>query len=467
MTQSLRRTLAVRFAATMAVGLAIIALALWYAASAVMRRQVDQSIASAAFLIVNETEASTTCPGGAPAPVPVGWRFDQEINRYVVIRDPHCVVVRAIPGWAMDLPADSAAVAAAREGQVTYSNAEWHGKPMRSAYRAVRVEGTTAPLVVQVAASLDPLYARQREVLVVMLTIVVFGTVAAYFGARGLASAAVGPVLEITEQATHIEAGTLDQRITAQGTVMEYVGLVGVLNRMLDRLSRAFAAQRRFTTNVSHELRTPLTAVRGEIEVALRSERSSREYQRVLHSALEEIDRMSTMTEELLLITRAEVGLIKAQREPTDVDTLVLAALERLRPRIEEKGLRVERIAPTTDGGMARLDPPLMARLLNELLENAVQFTDYDGRIFIRREQLPDRLRLVVEDSGPGIPPEDLPHLFDPYFRADEARTRGASTGLGLTAAAAIARLHGGTIRAANRTEGGARFEVELPVAAA
>jgi two-component system, OmpR family, sensor kinase len=452
----------------MAAGLAVIAVALWYAASGVLRGQLDQSIAAAAFLIVNETTLSQTCPGAGPAPLQASWRFEEEANRYVVIRDPHCVVVRAIPGWAMDLPADSAAVAAARAGRVAFSNDEWHDKPMRSAYRSIHVDGTATPgeLVVQVAASLEPLYARQREVLLVMLAIVAFGTVAAYFGARRLAGSAVRPVLEITEQATHIEAGTLGQQISAHADVTEYQGLVGVLNRMLDRLGRAFNAQRRFTADVSHELRTPLTAVRGEIEVALRADRTPREYQRVLHSALEEIDRMSTMTEELLLISRAEVGLIQAQREPTDVGALIGASLARLRVRIEEKGLQVEDLAPSPDGIAPSVDPVLIARLLDELLDNAVRYTDYDGRITVRREYLPGRLRVVVEDSGPGIPPEDLPHIFDPYYRADQARTRGTATGLGLTTAAAIARLHGGTIHAANRPEGGAQFEVDLPLSA-
>jgi two-component system OmpR family sensor kinase len=269
--------------------------------------------------------------------------------------------------------------------------------------------------------------------------------------------------MEITEQATHIEAGTLDQRISAHATTGEFRGLVGVLNRMLDRLSGAFAAQRRFSGDVSHELRTPLTALRGEIEVALRADRSPREYQRVLHSALEEIDRMTTMTEELLLISRAEAGLIVPQREPTDVDVVVRAALERLRDRIAEKELRVEHVAAPSDGRHAPLDPALIRRLVDELLENAVTYSEPGGRILVRHEHFSDRERLLVENTGPGIAPADLPHLFEPYYRADHARTRGSGTGLGLTTAVSIARLHGGTIRAANREGGGARFEVELP----
>jgi len=109
------------------------------------------------------------------------------------------------------------------------------------------------------------------------------------------------------------------------------------------------------------------------------------------------------------------------------------------------------------------LDPALVGRLVHELLENAVIHSNPGDRVFVRCDRLPNALRLIVEDTGPGIAPADLPHLFEPYFRADHARTRGSGTGLGLTTAMLIARLHGGTIRAENREGGGARFEVELP----
>jgi two-component system OmpR family sensor kinase len=297
---------------------------------------------------------------------------------------------------------------------------------------------------------------------IILAGIVIAVTGAAYVGARILAGWAVRPVAEITEQATRIAAGTLGQRISAHASTDEYRGLVAVLNRMLERLDLAFSAQRRFTSDVSHELRTPLTSLRGEIEVALRNERSPLEYQRVLRSGLEEIDRLTTMTEELLLISRAEAGLITPEREPTTVEDLVDASVERFRRPIRDKGLTIDRLAIGRNGG-TRVDPELMRRLIDELVENAVGFCTPGGRVTVRVEHVGEHLRLVVEDSGPGIAPEDLPHIFEPYYRADQARTSGARTGLGLTAAAAVARLHGGEIHAANRPEGGARFEVDVP----
>jgi signal transduction histidine kinase len=197
-----------------------------------------------------------------------------------------------------------------------------------------------------------PIQFLEHKMLLALLGLVVVGSGATFVGAWRLAGSAVRPVLEIAEQATRIEAGTLDQRISAHATAEEYRGLVAVLNRMLDRLASAFTVQQRFTSDVSHELRTPLTALRGEIEVTLRAERAPREYQRVLRSALEEIERMTAMTEELLLINRIESRQLTAHREPTDVHVMVTESLERLRHRIAEKERVIRSIRGSSGGSL-------------------------------------------------------------------------------------------------------------------
>jgi two-component system heavy metal sensor histidine kinase CusS len=315
----------------------------------------------------------------------------------------------------------------------------------------------------------------EGDLLIALLAVVVAGSAATLVGAWHFTSSAVRPVGEITAQATQIEAGTLDQRIVAHADTEEYEGLVAVLNRMLERLERGFAAQRRLTADVGHELRTPLTVLRGQMEVALRAERSPRDYQVVLRGALEEIDRLTTLSEDLLLITRADARLLTLARVETDVAVLVAGALDSLRCRIEEKGLTVERSLPK-GGRPVSIDPALVARLVDHLLDNAVRYTPIGGRIGVRvesgtgggegRRAAPDGVRLVVENSGPEIAAHDLAHLFEPFYRADPARTRdnggGAGPGLGLAMVAAIARLHNG---AAHATSGpaGTRFEVDFP----
>jgi signal transduction histidine kinase len=305
----------------------------------------------------------------------------------------------------------------------------------------------------------------ERDLLVALLAVVVAGSAATLMGAWHFTSSAVQPVVEITAQATRIETGTLDQRIVAHADTEEYEGLVAVLNRMLERLEQGFAAQRRLTADVSHELRTPLTALRGEIEVALRAQRSPREYQLVLRSALEEIDRLSTLSEDLLLITRADAHLVTARREPTDLAVLVDGVLRAFRRRMEEKGVTLER---SFDGGPRRVsvDPSLVTRLMHHLVDNAVVYAPVEGRIGVGIATTAAGVRLVVQNSGPAVAPEDLPHVFEPFYRADLARTRsngrGGGPGLGLALVAAIARLHDGAVRAASDPAHGTRFEVDL-----
>ena len=305
----------------------------------------------------------------------------------------------------------------------------------------------------------------ENELVVALAAIVIAGTSATLLGAWHFTSLAVRPVAEITAQATQIEAGTLNQRIVAHADTEEYEGLVAVLNRMLERLEQGFAAQRRLTADVSHELRTPLTTLRGEIEVALRAERSPREYQQVLRSALEEIAQLTTMAEDLLLITRAGARLLQLHREPTDLGDLVERSLREFRRLIEEKDITVDHRSRGSHA--VSVDPALVARVVDHLLENAITHTPPGGRIDVAVEdESAGSVRLVVANSGLSIAPEHLPHLFEPFYRTDPSRARidGGGDGLGLAMVASIAQLHDGTARVAARPTGGAQFEVELAV---
>jgi signal transduction histidine kinase len=307
-----------------------------------------------------------------------------------------------------------------------------------------------------------------QQLLLALVVVVVLGSGATFFGAWWLAWSAVRPVAEITAQATEIEPGTLNHRIVAHADTEEYRDLVAVLNGMLERLDAAFQSQRRLTADVGHELRTPLTALRGQIEVALRGERTPRDYELVLRSALEGIETLTTMSEDLLMITRAESHLLTLDRAPTDPNAIVSDALEHPHTLIEEKGLEVEQsLDPRVHS--VPLDPALVTRLVEHLLDNAVKFTPVGGRIGVQTEAVTPGMtgvRVAVENSGPGIAALDLPHVFEPFYRADQARSSGTGTGLGLTLVAAIARLHGGAVRVRNQNGTGVRFEVDLPAPA-
>jgi len=237
-----------------------------------------------------------------------------------------------------------------------------------------------------------------------------------------------------------------------------------VLNDLLARSDRAFKAQRRLTADLGHELRTPLTALRGEMEIALRSERTPTVYQGVLRSGLEEIDRLTDMCDSLLLITRADSHTLVLDKSPTDVNDLMLSSVERLRGALQRRGVTV-----TTQfdyaGDPPVLDARLTAKIVDELVENAVNHSPEGGSVLVGTSGSASGIQMWVQDSGGGIAPEHLPHLFDPFYRADEARTRTGETGLGLTLAASLARAQGATITAANLPERGARFEIQFAAA--
>jgi two-component system OmpR family sensor kinase len=272
------------------------------------------------------------------------------------------------------------------------------------------------------------------------------------------------PVHEIMDQAEEIGVGSLERRIHAYADTREYQRLVDVLNTMLERIQGAFEVQRRFTSDASHELRSPLTAMRGELELALRRERDLPEYRRVVESTLEEVVRLSRITEDLLILARSDSGALVVRPEPVDVAGAVERVLERLRGKAAAKGVVLESdvVGDTT----AEVDPVLLGQTAWNLLENAIRFTPAGGRIRVVARGDAERVELLVEDSGPGFPPEMLDRVFDRFFRADPARSRPdevSGTGLGLAIVKGVAEAHHGTAEAANVPDGGARVTVRLP----
>ena len=302
---------------------------------------------------------------------------------------------------------------------------------------------------------------------VLVLGVVILLAGATFWGAGRLAASAVRPVREITEHAALVAAGTLDRRITAHADVEEYAGLVSVLNAMLDRLQRAFETQRRFAADVSHELRSPLAAIQGEVEVALRKERSPEEYRATLRSALEETEFLTALVTDLLWLTRARGGVEVPHQAAVDPNAVAREAVIRNAARLPAAAGRL-RSDLSHPGTPVVLDQQLVSRLLDELIENAVRYAP-DGPVTVSTaagdgEGAGKGVAFTVEDSGPGIAESDLPHVFDPFYRADQVRSRGSGTGLGLPIAAAIAQMHGGTLTVRNRPGAkGARLELFLP----
>lgn len=455
--QSLRRTLSVRFAFTMFVALFVIALWAFLGARRLLRAELDRGLAAVAH-----TESSVLARGYPLPPLPSESdpTTFQAISLYAIARDSSGHVVSVNTPVALQLPYDSAALTDARRDTVTWSTLRWRGDQVRSVYLAVDHDFPGDPRVIQVAASLAPLEGAARTMFLLMLGTVALGTVAATLGAGWLSRSATAPVAEIAGQAAAVAPGTVGQRITAHAGIEEFNQLVNVLNGMIERLDRGLLAQRRIIADVGHDLRTPITAMQGEIEVALRHPRSPEQYQDRLHSLLEEVGHLRTISDALLLLARIEAGELAPQRTTVDLSDVAASAVKRVQQRVFDH--TVEYCPPTTGSTWVDADRNMVGLVLDHLLDNAVRHTPPDTRVQLVVSSEPNAVRVVIEDQGPGVPADALPHLFERFYRADTARGRGGA-GLGLTVAAAIVAAHGATIDAALREGGGLRVTVRLP----
>lgn len=456
---SLRRTLAVRFSLTIFVALLFIALWAYLGTRRVLRQELDNDLSAALEL------ESAPLIIGRPLSVQHGYwalpEFIEHVNRFVVIRDSTGAIIGSNTPLARDLPLNSEAFAAALSGARAWTTGRWHSRSIRSAY-GPPPEGTPARVAaIQVSAFLGPHDAASRRVLFVMLGTVLLGTVATALGAGWLASSAVAPVEAITAQAGAVKPGTTGQRITAHADVLEYHGLIEVLNRMLERLDRGLDLERRIIADVGHDLRTPLTAMRGELEIALRTERNAATYRSVLESMLEEVERLSSISEALVLLARLEAGELIPEKHPVNIGTLLEDAVGKAKSRADGREITLR---GTENEIRALVDDDMLSVVMDHLLDNALQHTPAGTRIEVGLDRHDATLAITVDDDGPGIPDGDLPHIFERLYRADAARSRSTGAGLGLTIAAAIANAHEGSIRAERSPLGGLRVVLELPL---
>jgi heavy metal sensor kinase len=239
--------------------------------------------------------------------------------------------------------------------------------------------------------------------------------------------------------------------------------LAKTLNEMLGRLDTAFSQIRQFSADASHELQTPLTILKGEQEVALRSPRNAEEYQRTLKSALEEIDRIAHLVEGLLLLARADAGVLRMDRQPVDLAQLIEEIYGQTKVLADNQTitLRLEHVEPVTIQG----DYDRLRRLLLNLVDNGIKYTRPGGRVTLSVQRDGGRASLQVSDTGIGLSGEEQDRIFQRFYRGAEARTHGQSgAGLGLCIARSIAEAHGGRIEVESTTGQGSTFTVLLPL---
>lgn len=278
-----------------------------------------------------------------------------------------------------------------------------------------------------------------------------------------LAGRVLAPVGAMAETARRITAESLSARLPADNPRDEFGRLAGVVNETLSRLEAAFEQLRRFTADASHELRTPLTSLRSIGEVALHRSLTIQEYRDVVASMLEEVDRLTRLVENLLLLTRAEAGRIPMTRTVVDLSELVVSVSDGLRVLAEEKDqvCAVDVAAPVT----ALCDASILRHGVTNLLYNAIKYTPNKGVIRVATTKTPTGEAVIeVQDTGPGIAAVHRERIFERFYRVDNARSRDAGgVGLGLAIARWAVEANGGRIELESDQGRGTLFRIVLP----
>lgn len=315
----------------------------------------------------------------------------------------------------------------------------------------------------QVGESLGQLNDTLQSIVIVLLVVTPFVLLLGALGSYWLARRAFRPIHRLTSTARQIKAGDLHQRVSVPQARDEVQALALTLNEMIERLELAFAQQRRFVADASHELRTPIAVIRSVTEVGLSQSLELDEYVAVLHDVNAETERLSYLINDLLVLARADEGQTQLDFEAVRLDLLAFDVAASIEPLAVERGitLQVEKLEPATVlGDTARLILVMMG-----LVDNAITYTNAGGTVTLNVEVSGTRTYFSVRDTGIGIAPKDITHIFERFYRADPARSRAAGgSGLGLAIVDWVVRVHGGTVTVASQVGQGSTFTVALPL---
>jgi len=464
----LRARLAVWYAAAIATILTGAALAGDRLLSHLVLGQLD-----AALVALAETEAAVGLADseGQLRQDPTAWGLPEaslnRLDKLVQVLDSEGQILNRGPRAGAALPMYPPLLARLRQGEVVVETIpDADGEPLRMVSLPIEIEGTFR-YAVQVATPLRTTleFLRSARLLVlggalaILCAVTVIGVL--------LTQRALRPFDRMIAKAHRIGRSNLHARLPDPGVPDELGRLATALNEMLDRIELAFESQRRFTADASHEMRSPLSRLRSELEVTLRRPRTPEEYAEVLRSALQETERLSRLTEELLTLARLDTGEMPYESEaPVALLPLIEEELRHLEPEAEARAIQLRVSGPpdlAVKGG-----PDTLRLVVANLLQNAIKFTPAKGEVMVRVSAHEQQVVLAVSDTGPGISPEDIPRVFDRFYRGSASRspdTPGA--GLGLAIARAIVQAHGGSIAVDGPPGGrtGATFIVRLPVA--
>ncbi len=461
---SIRTRLTLWYTGLLAVSLIIIGVLVYSVVGSILISVIDDRLSSQAQevsgLIRAENDPFSVMASGR-ARLPSIDIFGSQYYIQILQLDGRAVQLSEnLQGQRLPLPAELTTDLAADEVRHATAVLE-SGVRLRVISAPILLAGRTIGIV-QVAASLsdmdDSLAGVRRALLVGSLIALLLAAI----GGSILARAVLRPIKAITETTQHItDTQDLSQRIPVAVPTDELGQLTETINDMLGRLDSLFEAQQRLVADVSHELRTPLTTIQGNLDLLRRGAVDDRTLRdEALRAISDETARMRRMVSDLLLLAQTDAGL-QLYRQPVEVDTLLLDVYRQAQVMAKDVTVRLG----AEDQAIVEGDAERLRQLLLNLVVNALKYTPAGGEITLTLRRSNGWVQVAVADTGVGIAAEDLPHIFERFYRADRSRTRPGGSGLGLSIAQWIAQAHGGNIAVESRVGQGSTFTVNLPEA--
>ena len=325
----------------------------------------------------------------------------------------------------------------------------------------VKLEHRTA-YVVQVAVPRSTVQKANDRIRFLIIWACALLLLGALVGGWIITGLALKPVHALTSSAKNIGIGNLEERLPTSESHDELEELARTFNDMIERLDGSSKQIRRFTADASHELRTPLTIMKGEIEVALRKSRSADEWRQIARSLLEEVNHMSEIVEDLLSLTRIDSGEMTIEKEVVDLNEILYQKIQQYRKVAETNKCVIE--IETLPRLFVQGDAEQLGRLFGNLLDNAIKYSVNGGTIRLTARTSAKTVAISVQDHGLGIARDDLPRIFERFYRGRNSRAASRrGTGLGLSICSWVAEAHGGHVEVISQQGRGSTFTVRLP----
>jgi heavy metal sensor kinase len=451
--KSIKFRLTLWYLAAIVVLLVVFGTVAYYLLSKNLYRNLDESLRAR----VIELEGSIRIEGRQV-------QFEQKVNELVMIYDADGVLLQRL-GPNVAFSNIDKTVEQALFGKSSFVSASTPNGPDVRLYAAPFNVDSRTRIALVVGRLPNDILSMLAIFRMVILNSSILVVILTGIGGMFLADRTLKPVERIADIARGIGESDLSRRIDVE-TDDELGRLASTLNGMIARLEEAFKKQRQFVADASHELRTPLAVIQAESSLVLDKNRSQGEYRRSLELVAQEVDYMSDIVAKLLVLARSDAGCEPLDLQDVNIADLLSELSQDIEALAQEKGLRFS-VGPM-DNLTVRGDRLKLRQLFLNILDNAIRYTPSGGLISSSLVRRDGNAVASVVDSGIGIPAEDLPFIFDRFYRVDKARTYAeGGTGLGLSIAVSIAKVHGGEIEVESQVGGGTTFRVVLPLAGA